>query len=275
VSEAKVIKNRHPLAIDAAGEREEEQEALGKIDPSRYVYKFRSFDSKGYTLDALAASHLWCSHFQSFNDIFEFRFDYDRHPAKTDEMFKLWRREFPQYADMSRKMVPIYGIEIVKSLSDDFGVCCFAKDPLNPLMWAYYAESHRGMCLAFEFADIDQGYFEESSVYEVHYAKTPLVFDLLMLKDRPSILKKLVPFVTTKHEIWRHEAEWRYVGLKEAKKPVAYPKESLKEVIFGARTPIETRTKVKAICESNGLTPRFRSITLNAWSYTLDVVEGA
>ena len=140
VSEVKVVKNRHPLALDAEREWEEEQEALGNVDRSRYVYKFRSFDSKGYTLDALAASHLWCSHFQSFNDIFEFRFDYDRHPAKTDEMFKLWRREFPQYADMSRKMVPIYGIEIVKSLLDDIGVCCFAKDPLNPLMWAYYAE---------------------------------------------------------------------------------------------------------------------------------------
>ena len=82
------------------------------------------------------------------------------------------------------------------------------------------------MCLAFEFADIDQGHFEESSVYEVHYAKTPLVFDLLMLKDRTSILKKLVPFVTTKHEIWKHEAEWRYVGLNAAKTPVAYRKES-------------------------------------------------
>jgi hypothetical protein len=105
VSEVKVVKNRHALAIDAEREREEEQEALGKIDHSRYVYKFRLFDSKGYTINALAASHLWCSHFQSFNDIFEFRFDYDRHPAKTDEMFELWQREFPQYSNMSREMV--------------------------------------------------------------------------------------------------------------------------------------------------------------------------
>ena len=271
---AKVIKNRHPLAIDAEREWEEEQEALGKVDRSRYVYKFRSFDSKGYTLAALAASHLWCSHFQSFNDIFEFRFEYDRHPAKTDEMFEQWRREFPQHS-LSRKMVPIHGIEIFKSLLDDFGVCCFAKDPLNPLMWAYYAESHTGMCLAFEFPDIDKGHFEESSIFEVRYAEAPLVFDLLMLKDRSSILKKLISFVTTKHEIWKHEAEWRYVGFNAAKKPVVYRKESLKEVIFGARTPMETRTEVKAICEANGLTPRFRSIAFTAWGYALDIAEGA
>ena len=269
-----ISRNRDPFAIDAEREREEEQEALGKIDRSRYVYKFRSFDSKGFTLDALAASHLWCSHFQSFNDIFEFRFDYDRHPEKTDEMFELWRRDFPQKS-ISRKMVPIHGIEILKLALDDFGICCFAKDPLNPLMWAYYAESHSGMCLGFEFSDRDQDHLAANSIFDVQYAKTPLVFDLLMLKDRPSIPAKLIPFVTTKHEIWRHEAECRYVGVKKAKQPVAYRKEALKEVIFGAKTPIETRAKVKEICESNGLTPRFRSVILNAWSYTLDIAEGA
>jgi len=178
--------------------------------------------------------------------------------------------------EYASKMVPIYGIEILKSLLNDFGICCFAKNPLDPLMWAYYAESHKGMCLGFEFSNLDQeGYFAENSIFEVQYATTPLVFDLLILKDRPSILEKLIPFVTTKHEIWRHEAEWRYVGFKEAQKPVAYRKESLKEVIFGAKAPTEMKAMVKEICETNGLTPRFRSITLNAWSYTLDIVEGA
>jgi hypothetical protein len=57
-----VIKNRDPFAIDAEREWEEEQEALPKIDRSRYVYKFRSFDSKGYTLSALASSRLYARH---------------------------------------------------------------------------------------------------------------------------------------------------------------------------------------------------------------------
>lgn len=269
------IENRNPLVVDAEREWEEEQEALGKIDRTRYVYKFRSFDSNGFTLNALTASHLWCSHYQSFNDISEFRFEYDRHPAKTDEMFEQWRRDFPQYQNMSRKMIPIYGIEIMKGFLDDFGICCFAKNPLNPLMWAYYADSHRGMCLGFEFPDVDEGYLAGKSIYEVQYADEPLIFDLLMLKDRSSILKKLIPFVTTKHEIWRHEAEWRYVGFKEAKQPTAYRKEALKEVIFGAKSPMDMRNMVRSICESNGLTPSFRSIALNAWSYTLDIVDRA
>ena len=172
-------------------------------------------------------------------------------------------------------MVPIYGIEIVKSLLDEFGVCCFGKNPLNPLMWAYYADSYAGMCLGFEFPDQDRGHINERSIVEVQYTSTPLMFDLLMLKDRPSIIDKLVPFVTTKHDIWRHEAEWRYVALGEARKHIPYRKEALKEVIFGSNAPTEMRAQVEAICSSNGLTPNFRSIQLNPWSYTLSVADNS
>jgi hypothetical protein len=176
---------------------------------------------------------------------------------------------------MSRKMVPIYGIEIMKGLLDDFGISCFTKDPLNPLMWSYYADSYRGMCLAFEFPQLDDGHLSGDSIHEVRYASEPLIFDLLLLKDRPQILTNLVPFVTTKHEIWKHEAEWRYVGFKEARKPVPYRKDALKEIVFGPNTSSETKAAVKAVCEENGLTPRFMSVQLNSWSYTLHLSYGA
>ena len=89
---------RDPFWIDAQREWEEEQEELGEIDRSRYFYKFRSIDAAGYTLKSIAESCLWCSHFKSFNDLFEFRFDFDRHPAKTDEVYEIWKRDFPQYS---------------------------------------------------------------------------------------------------------------------------------------------------------------------------------
>src|ERR1700754_5141721 len=137
-----MIRNRHPLAIDAEREMEEELEEFSRIDRSRLVYKFRGLDSGGFTLKSLKDCKLWCSHYKAFNDVFEFRFQYDRHPEKTDRIFEQWRRDFPKYRDtLARKMVPIYGLEIFKSLLDEFGISCFAKDALNPLMWSYYADS--------------------------------------------------------------------------------------------------------------------------------------
>jgi hypothetical protein len=111
-----MIQNRSPLAIDAQREWEEEPEELGQVDRSRYVYKFRSLHDGGFTLKSLAERSLFCRHYKAFNDLFEFRFQYDRHPANTDGMFDRWRKEFPQVAPtLSRKMIPIYGIEITKA----------------------------------------------------------------------------------------------------------------------------------------------------------------
>jgi hypothetical protein len=47
-----MVRNMHPLAIDAENEWKEEQAALATIDRSRYVYKFRPSDSEA--MDALA-----------------------------------------------------------------------------------------------------------------------------------------------------------------------------------------------------------------------------
>ena len=36
--------------------------------------------------------------------------------------------------------------------SEHTGVCSFAGDPLNILMWSHYASNHRGVCLQFDVA---------------------------------------------------------------------------------------------------------------------------
>jgi hypothetical protein len=48
------------------------------------------------------------------------------------------------------------------------GLLCFCKHWHNPLMWAHYADRHRGICLGFEIAEDRQG--------EVRYISRPLLF---------------------------------------------------------------------------------------------------
>ena len=266
------IKNRSPLAIDAENEREEEEREFPPPDRSKLFYKFRSLDAAGLTLKGLSDRTIWCSHFRRFNDLFEFRFEFDRHPAKTDVVFEQWRRDFPQHAaTMSRKMVPIYAIEILKSMLEEFGISCFSRDPLNPLLWSYYADSYRGVSLGFEFPAAGDNVFTIDSMHQVQYRQSPRRFDVLMLKDRTQIFQKLIPYVTTKHRIWKHEAEWRYVRSEFADKAVTFPSESLKEVVFGPGTPNEARQSIRDICRQNGMSPYFASVEMNSWSYTLGI----
>ncbi len=116
-----------------------------------------------------------------------------------------------------------------KTMNKQYGVLCFCKRWINPLLWSHYADKHRGMCLAF---DVD-----DNSVQPVHY-----------VKDRPSIsypfsgeLKPISDqLLSTKYIDWQYEEELRIWIEFEERDPATGlyfcnfdEKIQLKEVIAG------------------------------------------
>lgn len=49
-----------------------------------------------------------------------------------------------------------YALKIQKLIHPEFFVTCFSKDCLNSLMWSYYADSHKGVCLIYEVPLINE-----------------------------------------------------------------------------------------------------------------------
>jgi hypothetical protein len=45
---------------------------------------------------------------------------------------------------------PADGIGVWPSTSTELGVICFGAEYKNPVMWAHYADNHRGVCLGFD-----------------------------------------------------------------------------------------------------------------------------
>ena len=44
--------------------------------------------------------------------------------------------------------------ELMKqSMSNDYGLLCFSRSWSNPVLWAHYADKHRGLCLGFDIPD--------------------------------------------------------------------------------------------------------------------------
>lgn len=47
-----------------------------------------------------------------------------------------------------------HSLQITKSdLSKNNGLLCFSRTWRNPVMWAHYADNHKGLCLCFEVRD--------------------------------------------------------------------------------------------------------------------------
>lgn len=88
------------------------------------------------------------------------------------------------------------------------GVCCFFKDkPSTPLMWAHYADSHKGFCVEYE---VNQ---DIQNLFEVNYTTKPESpsIEELLLCPRHAIRK----LITRKSYEWSYEKEYRLIYINE------------------------------------------------------------
>ncbi|UTV28959.1 DUF2971 domain-containing protein [Photobacterium atrarenae] len=94
---------------------------------------------------------------------------------------------------------------VIEQLSSSVGTCCFSlsekKIPLNLLMWAHYAESHRGIALKLK-----RGTELANRAAEVRYSKGRPVVDGAMFSDGSEIS---VSDLYVKSDHWQYERERR------------------------------------------------------------------
>jgi len=106
-------------------------------------------------------------------------------------------------------------------------VICLSGDWKNELMWAFYADNHRGMCFCF------------STEHEFFRAAKPVLYthsptDVEYVVDSKS---EVDPMAYCKSLAWQFQKEWRIVFQGDEPKKLQFPKESLSAVILGYRFP--------------------------------------
>ncbi|MER8903444.1 DUF2971 domain-containing protein [Mesorhizobium sp. M0772] len=139
--------------------------------------------------------------------------------------------------------------EMRRHLNVNNGVICMSKDWDSPLMWAHYADSHKGMVLGFDVPD--------KAFYQVEYQKKrPTLADMGLntLDDiTPDDIKRLI---RTKAEGWSYEQEYRaYISLTDGVEIkgethffMPFSKDlKLREVIVGSRYKRQRAEMVAAV----------------------------
>lgn len=88
-------------------------------------------------------------------------------------------------------------------------ISCFSEVWDSILMWSYYANNHRGICIEFDMSKLDKNDELTSQIYrgmsKVQYS--PIRADIQYLNTPTSGLN----FLTTKADVWEHEHEWRLI----------------------------------------------------------------
>jgi hypothetical protein len=104
----------------------------------------------------------------------------------------------------------------------NYRILCLSASCDSELMWSFYADYHRGICLEFDGAE---PCFD--GVAEVRYAEQP---PALGCDDA----RPLHADALEKSLAWRHQEEWRLLSSAEYR---SFPPSALKRVILGYRFP--------------------------------------
>ncbi len=219
-----------------------------KTQPSSKLYKYQPYNTQ--TLDNLKNRRIWFSKPSKFNDPFDcaIHFEVSLHTAEDWEvLYKKYADEVTEKEKFEAKYLTngdvnkafkdeaIIGLkkafnERVEIMRNQRGVACFSEVVDNILMWAHYADGHRGFCL--EFDTNDEAF---SKAHPVLYS------DLLPTLNLVSVLVKnsddnLMDIVTTKASLWAYEKEWRLFH-KEGDKEYGLSVNVLTGIYFGCEMP--------------------------------------
>lgn len=233
---------------------------LNAVSPSnpypRFVYKFRPLNTSELNVqinqlrDYVVESRLWLSSPLAFNDPFDMRgsFVFEGSPqSKRKHIIKKLEQYRP---DLNKKQKEIAASNLLgngsftKSMEsihdkqrENVGVCSFAGDARNILMWAHYASNHSGVCLQFQVA-ADISIF--SRALTIEYSSDYPVVDYF-----EDIQKSFIPTLFRKSNEWKYEMERRIVHPNGANSFLAFEPSALTALILGCQIRGDAEIAIK------------------------------
>lgn len=210
-------------------------------------YKFRSIpvvtDVQGRErLEALLLNNrLWLAAPSTFNDPFDGRSAYDLTLRGTEfrkELERLLRRQGMKSEEARRRVRSdvVANPEWFRQqreqhlnlIRNHVGVCALSANPRSPLLWAHYAQDHKGLCVQLRPWVDPAALVAHQVEYRNEY---PVMQDFnRAATGRDAIL----PFLR-KSTDWAYEEEWRIVKPERPNALHPFNVEAMTAVILGMR----------------------------------------
>lgn len=143
----------------------------------------------------------------------------------------------------------------------DFGVCSLTEDYQNLLMWAHYANCHKGICVGIDCDKVVNAiyhrpggkitvlylqkvrYYDEWPVLEYH-----LIPESKDVRKKDEILYESTQQLLAKSKHWEYEKEWRILSLDENGISVTINPDSIHSVYLGARIKETNKQEIIELC---------------------------
>jgi Protein of unknown function (DUF2971) len=170
------------------------------------------------------------------------------------------------FKSFARIVTPVISGQIYKTSNENLGMLCLTEKPENLLMWAHYADHHRGAVIEFD----EKHEFFSRRVSEAddfrHFRK------VVYAETRPNLFLNefnAVDFFYFKSKEWQYEQEWRLiVPLNDWSDRIedppnlpiclfSYPPACISAIAVGVRMPQQCKLELSQLLRNN---PQFRHI---------------
>ena len=259
--------------------------------PKFYKYKYIDANNLDHSSRIFTHNELYFCSVEKFNDPFDCQFqvrfrgsDYEKSKFVNDSLKAqsphLKRPERRSKARKGSKRLNDPDVEkamrdLARQYMEKWGLCCLSEVRDNILMWAHYANAHRGFCLEFSnelcfvpnIRLIDTGRMVPFPVIPmpVVYSEEYPVANLLSNDSTRDIF-------LTKAKQWEYEKEWR-MALPGATGSYKFPSPCLTGVIFGCRMSSEHKEMIREWCRNREHPITHYEARESEDSYTLNIVE--
>lgn len=251
----------------------------------RYV-SLRDDERKRWARDFIVARQVYFTRPIDFNDPFECAFTLnidapqshrlnrltrylqrmkgiDRHSAKElakADLKKGWYFS-PEHQAHAHK-------EMTDAIRTQSGMICLSAKDNDSLMWAHYADSHRGICITLDMAIEKWIGFPAAGPEPVVYQDDLPALD--WFTATPEKLGRTTAY--TKASQWAYENEWRMFHPSLGGKTHAIPK-AIDAITLGCRVPQRDVDLVREWIRESGQHIRLRRAVPSRASYDVTVVD--
>ena len=205
------------------------------------LYKYcKSQKQNEHLLDIFKKSHLHLTPHSKLNDIFECKILFDKSyllnniTEETDHFKEFKNKQNPNATiEYYRSLLSVQleererMKEVYKELYIDvsFGITCFSKTNKNDILWAYYTDSFKGLCIEFDFNEYHFDLMKNKILREVVYTDND--YYITSADDLREITYR-------KKTCYIGEKEWRVsVPLDKDKLFMDFQKPIMKGIYFG------------------------------------------
>ena len=193
------------------------------------LYKYRTIDSAIITL---REPSIYLSSITDFNDPYEGHYLLDADNTKQ-EWFNFLHTQggdsceaeaLAQQLISDPQKAKEFQEKSINNVLSSSGVYCFGKKCDNILMWAYYAEDHRGVCIEFDPLKDDELC---NILLPINYSNNYVQFNYL--KDNSGPTKAILQ----KAKCWEREEEYRLIKINKAKTILKIKPSAITAVVLG------------------------------------------